>query len=161
MIKVVLIVRATAERDRLIEKGIALPIAVVDGKQNPSEAVRGALEGVDVAHVAIFMKDTGAGELGWIKQDALNAVAGKKEVPAYVILNSRDPDGAKLEKGRVNIQNWLASVLFKSAFVAFGYKDSAKFEGFAGIFKFCKIFSNIGEAVQSMLKAIKETEISV
>ena len=164
MIKIVLIARDFKQRDEMVEKGVTLPIAIVDGSQRPSIAVKSVLKDSNITNVAIFIKDTGHGELSWIYKDAQAAKTNSKpeNIPAYAVLNHLTPDGATLEKGKANMRNWLASILFQSAFVAFGYKENdPQLAGFSDIFNFCKIFRTVSEAVQRIMDAIKKTAISL
>jgi tetratricopeptide (TPR) repeat protein len=166
-VKVVLLVKSPAEKASLEGKVAGAEIVVMSGDGLLSKGIRDALgaKGYDVTDVAIFMEDTGKrNELADIAKDASAAKAGNETIPAYAVLNSEAAGKDALEKGPVNLQTLMASILFKSALVGIGYPENSKqmneLRGL-GIFSFCKIFSDVGKAVKELLQSLQKTAISV
>ena len=166
-VKVVLLVRSPAEKASLEGKVAGAEIVVMSGDGLLSKGIRDALgsKGYYVTDVAIFMEDTGKrNELADIAKDASAAKAGNETIPAYAVLNSEAAGKDALEKGPVNLQTLMASILFKSALVGIGYPENNKqmneLRGL-GIFSFCKIFSDVGKAVKELLQSLQKTAISV
>jgi hypothetical protein len=169
IIKVVLIARSQADKKTLQARGVTLPIAVINiSRKGTTERISSAVresvaEGTSITNIASLIEDTGGKELDNIRADAIAARnSNREEIPAFAVLNAKakTDKGTNIQKWELNLDTLMASILFKSALVAYGYKDDTKFKGFESIFSFCMIFQNIGDAAQKILEVIRKTAVS-
>ena len=160
VINIALIVR---EGDEAPKNAGQAAIVHWDGNRELSDIMRNEYKLADESGaIAIFLLDTGRGELKAVERDAI-ANKDTPQMPAYAILNSAArTEESQDQIGNLNLRNLLASIVFKGAFVGIGYKDNdARMAPFKDIYRFWKLFRNVGEAISRIFEAIKATATSV